>query len=275
MSNQRRSATRTISQRPTSTSKTQLRQAEILRRLAGGDTVTVTTLAKEFGVSLATVRRDLSTLGESEGVARTYGGATLVRPPVEKSMVEREVDHPEAKNAIGRLAAGFVADGDLVVLDAGSTTEAVAVALHGRPIQVVTNGVCILQRLASSENTQIIVLGGVFRGFNQTITGPDASAMLSRVYGQSCFIGADAVHPERGVGTRAYEQSHLKSLMMTRADQVFIVADSSKLVDAPFPHWSPLPKHWTLITDSSATEAQLEPYRNAGATIVTPGQEEG
>lgn len=250
-----------------SSSKGERRQAVILERLARGESVTVNGLAAELGVSVATVRRDLSALEEGDQIARTYGGAALLRPPLEKTLGERELVNPAAKAAIAQKAATMVTDGDLIILDAGSTTGALAKELHGRAVSVVTNGLRILDTLVSSQPTQVLVLGGLMRGFNGTITGPDAEDMLRRVFAQTAFIGADAVDPVRGVGCRSYEQSRLKSQMMRHAEHVVVLADSSKLEDTAYPHWSPLPAHWTLVTDT-ATPSQHDALRAAGADLI-------
>ncbi|MGC3995627.1 MAG: DeoR/GlpR family DNA-binding transcription regulator [Propionicimonas sp.] len=246
------------------------RRAEIMELLGGDDAsnITVGDLAAGFGVSEATIRRDLSHLEDRRLVTRTYGGAAISHPRAELSMPQRETTHAAAKRAIGRAAAALVDDGDLVILDAGSTTERVAVALGNRPVTVVTNGLRVINRLAQHDRTSVLVLGGALRGFNETISGPDAEAMLSRVYARFAFIGGDGVDPRRGVASRTYEQSRIKSLMMERAARVFVVADASKLGDETFPYWSALPDEWGLITDHDADRAALAALRSAGATDI-------
>lgn len=250
--------------------KGERRRGEIIDLLTsdGSSNVTVGDLAESFGVSVATIRRDLSHLEDRRLVTRTYGGAALSHPRAELSMPQRESTHPVAKQAIGRAAARLVEDGDLIILDAGSTTEQVAAALGNRPVSVVTNGLRVINRLVPFDQARVLVLGGSLRGFNETISGPDAEAMLGRVFARFAFIGGDAIHPDRGIASRTYEQSRIKSLMMERAAKVYVVADSSKLTDERFPYWSPLPAEWGLITDHGADRAALVELRSAGATDI-------
>lgn len=246
------------------------RRGEIMELLASGSSgnMPVADLAETFGVSVATIRRDLTDLEERALITRTYGGAALLHPRAELSMDERASSHASAKRAIGRAAAQMVDDDELVILDAGSTTEQVALAIGDRHVTVVTNGVRVINRLAPLENVRVLVLGGALRGINETITGPDTEEMLQRVFAAYAFLGADGIDPKRGIASRTYEQSRVKSMMMRNAAKVVIVADSSKLVDQNFRYWSSLPDEWTLITDHEADRDALATLRDSGSVSV-------
>ena len=266
--------------RPERSSKGQRRRQQILHLLTSDPetNVTVSDLSETFGVSVATIRRDLTDLQEQRLVTRTYGGAALQRLPAELTMVERESTHSDAKRVIGRAAAELIEDGDLVILDSGSTTEQLAIALGDRPVSVITNGLRVVQQLVPYERVRVTVLGGSLRGFNETTYGPDAEAMLRHVYATFAFIGTDAVDPRRGITSRTYEQARLKSIMLSNTQQVYVVADSSKLGrHQPFNYWSTLPAGWGLITDDGAAPEALTELRAAGAEDIivarTPGEE--
>lgn len=231
-------------------------------------TMSVNELADQFGVSLATIRRDLSDLEEQNIVTRTYGGAALMPPRSEPDMRERELANAAAKRAIGAWAARLIVDDEVVILDAGSTTEQIAVSLGNRPVTIVTNGLRVINRLVTHDEVRVLVLGGSLRGFNETIHGGEAEAMLRRVYARRAFVGADALDPVRGVASRTYEQSRLKSLMVENAAEVYVVADASKLTDNNFSFWSELPRHWTLVTSGDADQDALAALRAVGAEIV-------
>lgn len=250
--------------------KGEKRRRQIIELLTSdsSNNVTVADLAQNLGVSVATIRRDLSQLENRELVMRTYGGASLSRPRAELTMLQRESAHTSAKRAIGQAAAQMIEDEDLIILDAGSTTEQIAVAIGNRPLSVVTNGLRVINRLAPCDQVKVLVLGGTLRGINETISGSEAEAMLSRVYARYAFVGADAIDPGRGVASRTYEQSRTKSLMMQNSATVFVVADSSKLTDQNFHYWSALPQAWGLITDHEADRTALERLRRAGASPI-------
>lgn len=246
------------------------RRSRILAMLEadpGGD-LSVEEIAESFDVSHATVRRDLARLGAESGVARTYGGIALVSR-VEVPTRERETARSAAKDAIGKAAARRVHDGDTIIVDAGSTTTRLTKHLaECQGITVITNGVGVITSLLDRSAIEVIVLGGRLRGINETITGPEAEEMLRHVYAATAFMGTDAIDETLGLASRTMPQSRLKSLMMRRAAEVVVLADSTKLRGGPLNFWSALECPWRLITDDEASEQDVERVRRAGAIEI-------
>ncbi|WP_167202461.1 DeoR/GlpR family DNA-binding transcription regulator [Actinomyces respiraculi] len=256
--------------------KSERRRARLVRIIGEdpGRKVSVNDLADLLGVSVATIRRDLTVLERDEVVSRTYGGAALAPRRREMTMAQREVSNAEAKRLIAQEAVALLNDGDLVILDAGSTAEQIAVALDNRlELTVVTNGLRCINRLVDQDLVQVLVLGGRLRGFNETICGGDAEQTLSHIFASIAFVGADAVDPVRGIASRTYDQCRLKTMMLRQAGRVYVVADSSKLDDSSaLPYWAPLPQEWGLITDAAADPDALATLEARGATIVLAGR---
>ena len=255
-------------------SKGNLRRSRILSLLSEDPMqgISVNELAEIFGVSVATIRRDLSALEDENAISRTYGGASLAATRRELTMAQRQSRSAEEKRRIGIKAASLLEEGDVVILDAGSTSEQLAAAIDPElDITVVTNGLRCISQLISRDRARVLVMGGNLRGANETICGPDAEAMLSRVYGDYAFIGADVIDPRRGVTSRTYDQARLKTLMMQQAATVYVIADSSKLLafdEEVSSFWSELPREWNLITDNNADPDDLEVFRRAGAREI-------
>lgn len=257
---------------PAPRSKTRERQRELVRILTSSNGVMVDNqeLASRVGVSIATLRRDLRQLETSGVVERGHGGVVLSSANRASAMTERQMHARSEKMAIARAAAELVHDGDLVILDAGSTAEEVAEEIGQKNITVVTNGIRSINRLALHENVQVMVLGGYLRGSNGTICGGEAEDMVSRVHGDIAFVGAVRVSPRRGIASLTYDQARLKSLMMSQAKRVCVIADSSKFSDDDeYPYWSPMPASWMLITDRNANAHHLEMLRAQGADQIT------
>ncbi len=248
------------------------RRGRILAMLQSRPTgdLSVEELSEKLDVSLATVRRDLNRMRELGTIARTYGGVALMRS-VEVPVRDRQTSHRAAKTAIGRLAAELVSPGDLIIVDAGTTTARFAACLGDLDdLTVVTNGIGVINSVLDGAHPgpDVIVLGGQLRSINETIVGAVAQEMLTGVRASRAFIGTDAIDPQHGIASRTFSQSILKKQMMASSSEIVILADSSKLGGGDFSHWTPLTRSWTLVTDADADEHALERARLAGATDI-------
>lgn len=228
----------------------------------------VSDLSRMFDVTPSTIRRDLAFLSEDGELVRTYGGAMSVPSHPEQSLTERRTDHLAAKMAIGAWAADQVNEGDVVLLDAGTTTAQMARFLRGRGhFTVLTTGLTPLAEIGSDPDIKTICVGGLFRPVSEGFVGPLAEAAIERVTFDACFLGADGVVADLGICEATLDQTRLKEVMMRRSSRIYVLVHSEKLGNAPFNAWAPLPRAWTLVTDGGASEEQLAPFRAAGAQV--------
>ncbi|WP_138444048.1 DeoR/GlpR family DNA-binding transcription regulator [Sinomonas susongensis] len=224
---------------------------------------TVDELAGEFDVSLSTIRRDLDRLAGSGRILRTYGGAAPASPKREQSLRERELTASEAKEAIGRQAASLVAPGSVNILDAGTTVGALARCLTAREdVTVVTNGMTTARALEHADGVEVVLLGGRLRHISSGTVGPLAEAALAALTADAAFLGADGVSARRGLSEETDQQASLKRAMVQAAEQLYVLADATKLEASAGHWWTPIERPWTLITDASASEDQLRPFRD-------------
>ncbi|SHI74486.1 transcriptional regulator, DeoR family [Roseomonas rosea] len=243
------------------------RHDEILAAIASGD-ADVEVLAARFGVSASTIRRDLNALSARRAIARTYGGAILAAPASEMSLRARTAQHRAAKAAIAQAALSLI-EGGTIILDGGSTVEALGRLLRGRALRVVTTNLPLIPVLADSPGMELVVLGGTVRPISGSTVGPLAEATLRHVTADRVFMSGDGVMPGRGVCEATLEQVSLKSLMMRQAREVVVLADASKLGRDGQPFWAPLPLGWTLVTD--APESACAPFAEEGARVIRVG----
>lgn len=221
----------------------------------------VAELAERLDASPATIRRDLQRLKEEGRIIRTYGGAVVGPRPLEFTLHEKELSYPRHKEAIAARAAEFVHEGDVVILDAGTTSGRVAWLLRERRgVTVVTNGISALMALREADGVEVIVLGGNLRHRNQAIIGSIAEDTLRRIRADKVFLGADGVVAGEGLNSPTDVQAHLKSVMLHQAREAYVLADHSKLGTHRFAYLTPLDRECTVITDSSATPSQLQDF---------------
>jgi DeoR/GlpR family transcriptional regulator of sugar metabolism len=245
------------------------RRELILTEVLAGDG-RVTDLSLRFGVSEATIRRDLHRLKLEGRVARTYGGAISNPHAVESSLDQKELHNFREKDAIARAALAYIGDGDVVILDAGTTTGRLAWYLRERSdLTVITNAVNVLLTLSLAGGPDVVLLGGGLRRINQALLGGLAESNLRRLRADRVFLGAEGFSAYWGISCPGMSQSHLKQLMIAQAGDAIVLADHSKLGRAPFAHCTELDRPYTLITDSGATAAQLGEFRESTlATVV-------
>jgi DeoR/GlpR family transcriptional regulator of sugar metabolism len=229
--------------------------------------VGVEALSDALQISASTIRRDLAQLSATGKLLRTYGGAAPSGQ--EQPVQQRAASNRAEKRAIARLAAGLVLADDTIILDAGTTTGALAAELARRPpLRVVTNGLTAINALAGAAGIELVVLGGRLRQISQGMIGPLAEHALERITARATFLGADGVVAGRGLCEASDEQASLKALMVAQADQLYVLADADKLGLAASHAWTLLPRPWTLITDHRATAALLEPFRKLGHVTI-------
>jgi DeoR/GlpR family transcriptional regulator of sugar metabolism len=240
-----------------------------IRGLLQARPVTVEEMAALFDVSPSTVRRDLAALSDEGTVVRTYGGA-LSAAPGEQPVHERELLALTQKAAIAKVAEQHVRQGQLLLLDAGTTVGALAARLASwSAITVVTNGLTSLAALADSAGVELVALGGAVRHVSLGMIGPIAESALRGITADAVFLGADGVVAGRGVCEGTAEQAALKRLMIEQAREIYVLADSTKLGQAGSHWWTVLDRPWTLITDEGATPDRLAAFRNRPEITVS------
>ncbi|MCO6457269.1 MAG: DeoR/GlpR transcriptional regulator [Pirellulaceae bacterium] len=225
-------------------------------------------LAGQLQVSESTVRRDVDYLEESGAAQRTHGGVFYTGPsPKLPHFEHRQAAHWEKKRQIARRAAELIEDGDTVLLDGGSTTYELAQALVGRPLQVVTNSLPVATLFASSDLVDLVVVGGYVHSRTGVTLGPYANEMLR----QLCV--RRAVLSVAGVNERGYYNSNLllvetERAMMQVADQVLVLADSTKFGRASLAHLCDLGAIDSLVVDDGISGQWQERITSAGVQLV-------
>jgi DeoR/GlpR family transcriptional regulator of sugar metabolism len=197
-----------------------------------------------------------------------HGGALPRRGDTDPLPV-RAQRAPEAKASIARRAAGIVTDGQVVMLDGGTTTLEVARALPERlRATVVTNSLPIALELCERPGVEVLVIGGNLRARSRVTVGAAAVAALRAIRADVLFLGVCGLHPEIGVSVEDAEEGEGKRAMIAGAAEVVGLADHDKLGTAlPFVV-APMTAVTKLVTDAIDEEA-LSPYRALGIEVLT------
>lgn len=248
----------------------QERQQSILATARSRGRVEVGTLADEFGVTVETVRRDLTALERLGVLRRVHGGALPVeRLGLEPTLETRQAQHADSKRRIGIRAVQELSDGDTVLLDAGTTTLAVAQALPiDMPLTVITNSVDIAARLTDRDRTQLMMLGGRVRRRTGAAVGEWLAHSLTDVTVDVAFVGTNGFTVEQGLTTPDQTEAAAKRAMATAARRLVCVTDSSKAGQVHLHRFAPTADLALLISDDTLDDDTAQDFEDLGVEVA-------
>ena len=236
--------------------------------------VSVTELSDLLGVSTMTVRRDLDWLKGKDLLRRVHGGA-VVREALddEKPFLERGKEFSQEKQLIGRAAAQLVRDGEVIILDAGTTTQQVARNLSDKQgLTVVTNALPVAEELSRYPQISTILLGGILKHRELCTVGPPVTEELSRLSADRLFLSAAGFTLQKGATDPDLRETEVKQAMIRAARQVILVTDSSKWGGVTFAQITTLDAIHTIVTDDAIPAAAIEALETEGIEVVTPNR---
>lgn len=245
------------------------RRERILNLLEEQGQVQVRDLVEQFGVSEMTIRRDLEQLAAEGYLLRTYGGARPIGPAIhDLPYAAKAVEHTDEKERIARRAAELVSDGDVILLDAGSTTAALVRSLRGRKnLTVVTVDLKIALALCDEPDMQVIVTGGIAQPEGYNLYGPLAEQMLRGLTVDLAFIGTSSIDLEQGLTTPNLDKVQLKQAMLRAARRSVVLVVAAKVgLRANF-QIAPLKAISHIITDTGLPADLARVIRKEGVDL--------
>jgi DeoR family transcriptional regulator, aga operon transcriptional repressor len=245
------------------------RLGEILDRVVESGSVDVPRLAKEFGVSGATIRRDLQALHEQGLIRRTHGGALPNPGGLEMPIRYKASRQLKQKRAIGLAAAALVSDGEVVGMTGGTTATEVARALADRrDLTVVTNALNIAAELVSRPNIRLVVIGGNARHASYELVGPAAEQMIAQYHLNVAFVGTDGFSVSAGCTTHDEMEAHTDLAFIRQAARTVVIADSSKIGKVTFARICGPELVDTLVTDTGIEPDFQSTAEAAGVEVI-------
>jgi len=246
---------------------TATRQTEILRVLQESGEVSVDKLATHFGVSLSTIRRDLNTLSAEGLLRRVRGGGNIEADAVPFGDVAVQFEPEKAR--IAARAAQLVHDGDVVLLDIGTTTAQLARHLRGKRITVLTSSLAVVDQLADDDEIELIVLGGVVRRNYRSMVGILTEQALSQLRAHICFMGTSGLRRDGYVMDSTGIEVPVKRAMIDASERTVVLADRSKYPGGGLLSVCSADAIATLITNDDADPRTLDVFRTAGVEVIT------
>jgi DeoR/GlpR family transcriptional regulator of sugar metabolism len=249
--------------------RTDPRRQQILDLLEETGTLNVGELADRFGVSLVTIRKDLDELGAEGLLERTFGGAVFShRSRFNRSFLQRVLEHRQEKMAIVAAALEYIKDGDTIILDAGTTTLALAQLLKEqvKSAFVITCSVPAALELAIA-GYDILLLGGMVRNKSLALLGRETLRTIERYRADKAFLGSTGFTAEMGHSTPNPDDARIKEALMRIADETYVLVDASKYGRNCLTSFAQLRDVHLTITDSGLPHGKAKTLEAAGAKL--------
>src|ERR1700723_2466300 len=225
-------------------------------------------LSSRYRVSDDTIRRDLRELASSGKIQRVHGGA-LPRRAEAVPFVSRQQIDLESKIGIARAAAAMIRDGQVVLIDGGTTNLRIASYLSTeRSATIVTNSPPLALALADHPKVSVLMLGGNFLKEARVTTGIETIRRVESIRADLCFLGMCSLHPEVGITVGDQEEAYVKQAMIGASTEVVGLISLGKM-GTSLPYLvGPASRLTRLITDAS-DEDVLNPYRSQGIEVTS------
>lgn len=226
------------------------RREKILEMVRTHGFVSIPDLRDALEVSESTIRRDLEALEENGEARRTHGGVFSTGPSSSVRQFGSKSGTWEKKRSIAIAAASLIEDHETVLLDGGSTTYELARQLVGRPLQIVTNSLPVANLFASSDTVDLVLLGGAVHHKTGVTLGSYANDMLRSLNVQKAFLSVAGINP-KGFYNSNMLLVETERTMMQCADQVLIIADSTKFGRSSLARLCDWTQVHTLVSDDA------------------------
>jgi DeoR/GlpR family transcriptional regulator of sugar metabolism len=227
-------------------------------------------LSAALGVSQATVRRDLNAVSAAGRLRRVHGGAVATDQRVDEPHFEVKAGAAAPEKArIAAAAVKLLAPDDTVYLDSGSTVLALARLLHGwARLVVVTNSLPVATELVG-RGPRLILIGGELRATSRAIVGPLTRHLLDDLHVDRALMGTFALSLDEGLTTTDPAEAFTKQLVLSRAREVILLADSTKIGTRSFVRAGRLSEIDVLVTDTGLDAPTARTLGRRGVRVIT------
>ena len=246
------------------------RRREIVELLQHEGRVLVRDLARRFRTSLITIRKDLEHLHHQGQLERTHGGALPLKIGAlnDKTLIEKEQLHRQEKTRIAAAAVRMVRQGQVIILDSGTTTTAIARACrHFKSLTIITNATNIAHELAGTP-IEVILTGGILRKNSFSLVGPLAEESLRKLSADLLFLAVDGFDVRYGLTTPNLLEARVNRAMADAARRTVVVCDSNKFGRRSLSLIMPTSAVHETITDKGISKHDLKALREAEVDVT-------
>jgi DeoR family deoxyribose operon repressor len=248
------------------------RMDSILEILKANGSAEITGLAEELRVTSMTVRRDLAELARN-GLVRVYHGVAVPLRPADSFthdylLSQAEALNVEEKTRIARRAASLVEAGDILIMDAGSTTALTAGFIPRElPIKIICFSLNVFLRSLGRKNSDVILAGGLYHETSRVFESTESIELIKRYRANKAFISASGIREDLGVTCSNPFEIAIKQAALQSSLQKILVSDASKFGKITSCFFASLEEFDTVITDSGVPQPSLEWMRRKSIRV--------
>lgn len=242
----------------------------ILNKLSKESFVNVLELCKELDVSSVTIRKDLKLLEEKNLLFRTKGGGSINNPyAAERTINEKEFINADQKKKIAKAALNLLGQNDSIIIGSGTTVFELAQALYPpKHITVITPALRVALELCNRPNVDILQIGGLIHHSSASAAGAFGERLLEDISCGLLFMGVDGIEPEFGLSITNLAEASLDKKMISVAQQVVVMADSTKFGRRGIGRICGLDQVDYIITDAGAPMESIRQLEEKGVKTI-------
>ncbi|MGM9640354.1 MAG: DeoR/GlpR family DNA-binding transcription regulator [Faecousia sp.] len=244
------------------------RRKQIEALVARRQSLTMQELCDIFEVSMNTIRSDVASLVKAGVVEKVYGGIRVKERKEIPLFTSRTMLHPDRKQAIAQAAEALIDDGDIVYIDAGTTTMHLIDCLQDhKHVTIVTPSLPIIVKAYEKSNVNLVILPGMYNRRTNAILDGSTAEYLTRYQHTKAFMGVSALLPNGALGVSSYLEYELKRTAVAQSQKAFLLADSSKLGEAGLLTYGTVEQMSLILTDRDMPDSFVNLCREKGTVV--------
>jgi len=235
------------------------RHAQIKQIVQAKGFVTIEQLAREFGVTPQTIRRDINVLSKSGAIQRFHGGAGIASSTENVAYNERKIICFQEKRKIAAMVAEQIPDHASLFINIGTTTEAVAQALiHHKRLRIITNNLNVATILSSNENFEVIVTGGLVRHRDGGLIGEATIDFIQQFKVDFGIIGISGIDLDGTLLDFDYREVRVARAIIDNSRKVYLATDHTKFGRNAMVRLGNISEIDSLFTDQAPPQSLVE-----------------
>ncbi|CAM5789980.1 DeoR/GlpR family DNA-binding transcription regulator [Castellaniella caeni] len=232
------------------------RQIRLLTLIQTQGSCSLDELAEHLQVTVQTVRRDVQRLAEANLLVRFHGGARLPASTIENIAYRQRAQlHAQAKQRIAQAIARQIPNDCSLMINIGTTTEAIARALGGHTgLRIITNNINVACMLGRQPGCEVILAGGNVRPRDLAIVGEATVELIRQFRVDIALMGISGIEEDGTLRDYDYREVKVSQAIMQSAREIWMAADTSKFGRPAMVRVGELGQIHRLFTDAPPPE---------------------